>query len=257
VYSNSPISGVIITYNEEKNIQRCILSLLDVVSEIIVVDSCSSDKTVEIAKSLGAKVVTQEFLGHIKQKNFAKNLANNSWVLSLDADECLSNDLKVNLIQLIPNLDSSKAYSFNRFTNYCGYWVKYCGWYPDVKVRLFPKNKGNWGGVNPHDMLLPDVDLSIKQIKGDILHYSFYTKQQHIQQIQKFSTLGAKAYFENGKKAPIHKIVFSPIIKFIKSYFIQLGFLDGKIGWQICTKSSYATYLKYKTLRDLWKSKTT
>ena len=225
MYSNSPISGVIITYNEEKNIQRCILSLLDVVSEIIVVDSCSTDKTVEIAKSLGAKVVTQEFLGHIKQKNFAKNLAN------------------------------SKAYSFNRFTNYCGYWVKYCGWYPDIKVRLFPKNKGNWGGENPHDILLPNVDLSIKHIKGDILHYSFYTKQQHIQQIQKFSDLSAQAYFENGKKAPIYKIVFSPIIKFIKSYFIQLGFLDGKIGWQICTKSSYATYLKYKSLRDLWKSK--
>lgn len=244
------ISAAIITFNEEKNIERCINSLIGIADEILVVDSLSKDKTIEIAVSLGAKVISQEFLGHIEQKNFAISQCSNQYILSLDADEALDDTLKKSILEVKNNWQFD-GYKFNRLTSYCGKWIKTCGWYPDTKVRLIDKTKGKWTGTNPHDRL--EVEGKIKHLKGDILHYSFYTVDQHKKQIEYFTDIAAKAYHAEGRKASTIKIYLSPLMKFIRSYFLQLGFTDGYYGFLISCLSAGAKFKKYSKLKALSK----
>lgn len=247
------ISVVIITKNEEKNIGRCIDSVKDIADEILVVDSFSTDKTEEISKSKGAKFVQHAFEGHIEQKNYAKTLTEYPHILSLDADEALDDTLKKSIAEVKANWKYD-GYEMNRLTNYCGTWIKHCGWYPDRKLRLFDKTKGRWGGINPHDKYELPAGSTIGRLKGDILHYSYYTIDDHYKQIEYFTTINAKASFERGKHAPLWKLYIAPIVKFSKDYIVKLGFLDGQAGWQISRLSAWATYVKYKKLRALYKA---
>ena len=244
------ISVVVITFNEEKNIARCLESVKNIADEIIVVDSFSTDETCSIAASYGAKIIHHKFEGHIQQKNFAKNLSSNDFVLSLDADEALDDDLKKSILEIKSN-SSFDGYKMNRLTNYCGKWIHHSGWYPDTKLRLWNKNKGNWGGENPHDEFFLVPNSCTKHLKGNILHYSYYTLADHDKQIQYFTNIASKAAFANGKRSSILKIIFSPTIKFLKMYFFQLGFLDGYFGFVIARKSAFAAFLKYKKLEKL------
>jgi len=248
------ISAVIITFNEEKNIGRCLKSLHGIADDIVVIDSFSSDKTEEICLSLGARFVSHDFEGHIQQKNWAITQALYPHVLSLDADEALDENLKQEILRIKKNW-TADGYYMNRLTNYCGKWVRHCGWYPDTKLRLWDSRKGAWGGDNPHDKyeLFEGNQHTIK-LKGDILHYSYYTKEDHYKQVAYFTDILAKAQYKKGKKAPFLILLFSPIVKFIKDYFIHLGFLDGKTGFTICRISAYATFIKYLKLRFLIKN---
>jgi glycosyltransferase involved in cell wall biosynthesis len=144
------ITGVIITFNEERNIERCLVSLKKVCDEIIVLDSFSTDQTEAICHSHHVKFVQHAFDGHIQQKNRALQLAETEWVLSLDADEALTEELSQSILK-VKQHPTGEAYAFNRLTNYCGHWVKHCGWYPDTKTRLVKKERAHWTGVNPHD----------------------------------------------------------------------------------------------------------
>jgi len=244
------LSAVIITYDEEKNIGRCLESLKDVADEIIVVDSFSKDKTKEIAGNYNVKFVEHEFEGYIEQKNYGFTLASNTYVLSLDADESLSPELKKSILADKKHF-TADAYSMNRLTNYCGKWIRHCGWYPDRKIRLVNKNKGHWGGTNPHDKMIMDKDAKIDHLKGDLLHYSYYTRQDHLKQIEHFTDIGARELFEKGKKYFWIKMYFSPLAKFIRDYFIRAGFMDGKAGFDISRLSAGATFKKYKKLKML------
>jgi glycosyltransferase involved in cell wall biosynthesis len=246
------LSVVIITRNEEKNITRCIDSVKDIADEILVVDSFSTDRTEEICRSRGVKFIQHVFEGHIEQKNYAVSLTEYPHVLSLDADEALDDTLKKNIIEVRGDWKQD-GYEMNRLTNYCGTWIKHCGWYPDRKLRLFDKSKGKWGGINPHDKFEMQSGGTIGRMKGDILHYSYYTIDDHYKQIEYFTTINAKASFDRGKYAPGWKLFIAPVIKFVKDYIIRLGFLDGQAGWQICRLSAWATYVKYKKLRALYK----
>ncbi len=244
------ISAVIITFNEEKNIARCLESLKNSVDEIVVVDSFSKDKTEEICLSYGVKFVSHVFEGHIEQKNWAITQAANPYILSLDADEALDDTLKKSISKIKENW-THDAYSMNRLTNYCGKWIHHCGWYPDKKLRLWDSRKGQWGGDNPHDKYeLFEPNSVIQQLDGDILHYSYYTREDHYKQVTYFTDILSKAQFKKGKKAPIIILIFSPIVKFIRDYFFKLGFLDGMAGFTICRISAYATYTKYKKIRQ-------
>lgn len=245
------LSVVIITFNEEKNIARCIDSVQEVADEVIVVDSFSSDKTCEIAKEKGAKIVQHPFAGHIQQKNYAQSLALYDLILSLDADEALSEPLKQS-IQFIKNNTTYDGYSMNRLTYYCGKPIKHCGWYPDKKLRIWKKNAGEWGGLNPHDKFeLFNKKKPIFHLKGDILHYSYYTVQEHYLQAEKFSTISAKAMFDQGKKVSFVRPYVSATIRFLKDYFYELGFLDGRYGLIICKINSLTTFWKYRKLHIL------
>lgn len=246
------LSAVIITFNEERNIERCLKSLQGVADEIVVLDSFSKDRTKEICLQYGAKFFEHAFDGHIQQKNRAITYASFEHVLSLDADEALDETLKQSLLAIKQDF-AKQGYYMNRLTNYCGHWVKHCGWYPDKKLRVFDRTKGHWTGVNPHDKYeLFAGDKEAGHLKGDLLHYSYYTLEDHYRQVEYFTTIAAKAYVERGKNAPAYKLILNPVSKFISHYFITLGFLDGKAGYLISRISAYATWLKYKKIRDLY-----
>lgn len=247
------LSVVIITNNEERNIGRCLESVHTIADEIVVVDSFSADKTQEICAQYGVRFSQHEFEGHIQQKNYAASLAQNDWVLSLDADEALSPELQ-NAIKAILNATPKAGvtgYKMNRLTNYCGHWVKHCGWYPDTKLRLFNRHKGAWGGVNPHDKY--ETTGEVEHLKGDILHYSFYTVEEHYKQTRYFSAIAAKAHFDRGKRAYWFNLIVNPAVKFIRDYIIKLGFLDGATGFTISRIQAWGNYLKYKQIWELSK----
>jgi len=250
------ISVVIITYNEEKNIARCLDSVKDVADEIVVLDSFSTDNTQTICQSKGVSFYQHKFDGHIQQKNRAITYAKHPHILSLDADEALDDTLKKSILE-VKNNWTKDGYYMNRLTNYCGHWVKHCNWYPDAKLRLWDSRKGEWTGINPHDKYeLKGGDKNTGHLKGDILHYSYYSVADHYKQVEYFTNIASKAFFEAGKKAPLYKLLVNPIAKFIDHYILHLGFLDGKAGYSISKISAYATYLKYKKLRNLYHAKT-
>jgi glycosyltransferase involved in cell wall biosynthesis len=246
------LSVVIITFNEERNIERCILSVQELADEILVVDSFSKDKTLAICEKYQVKVIQNPFEGHIQQKNFATEQASNDWVLSLDADEALSEELAL-AIKKVKSAEKPKVnlYEMNRLTNYCGSWVKYCGWYPDTKVRLFNRKFAKWAGVNPHDKLEGSKQEKVEFLKGDILHYSYYTKEDHLKQIEYFSKIAAGELVKQGKNVGQFTVYLKMAAQFFKSFVLKRGFLDGKTGWQISKLSAFATYRKYSLLRTL------
>jgi len=245
-----PISAVIISYNEEKNIARCIKSLLNVADEIVVVDSDSTDRTTAIAKSLGARVITHSFEGYKEQKNFAAKQAENKYILSLDSDEALSPELEKSILEVKEDL-AYDAYSFNRFNHYCGSWIKHSNWYPDRKLRLFNREKGEWGGTNPHDRYILQPGSRSLHLKGDLLHWVLDTYEEHIEKANKFSSIAAHEYFKMGKKATALKIIMHFSWRFFKAYFLKRGFLDGYNGFAISSLSAYTSFLKYLKLRQL------
>jgi glycosyltransferase involved in cell wall biosynthesis len=245
------ISAVIITYNEEANIERCLDSLEGTADEVLVVDSFSSDRTADICKSKGVDFIQHPFDGHIEQKNYALSCASNDYVLSLDADEALSQKLSQS-IQAAKQNWTEDGYSVNRLTNYCGKWIRHCGWYPDRKIRLWDRKKGCWGGVNPHDHVVMEKNSRIGHLNGDLLHYSYPTIRDHISQINSFSDIAARAAFEKGRQSNLAlDICLNPMLTFFKKYFLKLGLLDGYEGFVISTSTAYGKFLKYIKLREL------
>ncbi len=243
------LSVVIITFNEERNIGRCIESVREVADEIVVVDSFSTDKTKEICEKYNVKFIKHTFEGYIIQKNFAITQATYPHQLSLDADEALSSELKTEILK-IKNNWKHDGYRINRLTNYCGKWIRHCGWYPDTKLRLYDSRKGLWGGVDPHDKFEMTQDSTIGFLKGDILHYSYYTIEEHIRQAKKFSAIAAKEMILKHKHVGLLQVIVKPVAKFIRDYFLHLGFLDGKAGFTISRISAYANFLKYNKIRQ-------
>lgn len=248
------LSVIIITLNEEKNISRCIESVKKVADEIIVVDSFSTDRTKEIAVRLGAKFITNAFKGHIEQKNFGLAQCSNHIVLSLDADEELSEELIQSILEAKNNWKYD-GYYMNRLNRFCGKWIKHSGWYPDKKIRLFDKRKGQWGGTNPHDKFIPNKNASIGALKGDLLHYTINSIGEQIKQNNYFSSIAANMAYEKGKRSSLFLILLSPLFKFIRNYFFKLGVLDGYFGFVICINTAHETFLKYIKLRELQKNK--
>jgi glycosyltransferase involved in cell wall biosynthesis len=241
------ISVVIITFNEEKNLSRCLDSVKEIADEIIIVDSYSTDKTQEIAQKYNTTFIQREFKGYGDQKNFALDQASNDYVLSLDADEVLS----PKLIETIKNEDLTlDGYLLNRITNYVGHWVKHCGWYPDRKIRLINKNKGRWTNDLIHEYIKVDSP-NIKLLKGDLLHYSYNSISDHITQTNKFTTISAKSAFKKGKWSNTFKILTRPAWQFFRDYIIKLGFLDGRTGFTICKINALSTFLKYSKIKEL------
>lgn len=246
------ISVVIITFNEELNIRRCLKSVLPVADEIVVVDSFSADKTEAICREFNVRFIQNAFHGHIEQKNFAVTQASHDFVLSLDADEALSDTLRDDILQVKLN-GKGDAYAFNRLNNYCGTFIYHGVWYPDRKLRLWNKHKGQWGGENPHDQVMMSPGIKAIFLKGHLLHYSYRRPADHIQQMNKFSDIAAREAFKKGKKTYtfLHLVLY-PAFTFIKSYFFKLGFLDGYFGYTIAINAAYYRFLKYFKLRSLY-----
>ena len=246
------ISAVIITLNEEKNIERCINSVREIADEIIVVDSFSTDKTEEICKRLQVSFSKHAFEGYIEQKNYAISTASNDFVLLIDADEALDEELQAEILK-VKNNRTHDGYEFNRLNSFCGQWIRHSGWYPDRKLRLYDRRKASIKGRNPHDEVVMDTGATKKHLKGDLLHYTYLSVEDQIKQINRFTEIQAKENFERGKKPSCLSILFSPCYKFIRHYFFKLGFLDGYYGYLICRNMAYSTFLKHAKLKALWK----
>lgn len=247
------LSAVIITYNEERYIAKCLESLVHVVDEIVVVDSYSTDATKTICQGFNLTFIEQEFLGYIEQKNFALKQASYDHIVALDGDESLSEALQISILSLKENWTYDGYYA-NRLNNFCGQWIKYSDWYPNKKLRVFDRRKAKWDGINPHDyVVLNSNKAETSRLKGDILHYTYQSYSEFNKKTEYFSSIAAKAYFKENKTASIWKIVINPTWAFFKSYVLRLGFLDGLNGFVICIQTANITFLKYTKLRELQK----
>jgi (heptosyl)LPS beta-1,4-glucosyltransferase len=244
------ISATIITLNEERNIDRCIRSLKDVADEIIVLDSFSTDNTEKICLEHGVVFEKRAWEGYAASKNYLNSLAKCDYILSIDADEALDADLKEAIINL-KKLNDPEIYSMNRLTNYCGKWIKHSGWYPDVKLRLFPKSGCSWEGEFVHEELVYPFNLSVEQLPGHLEHFSYYSFKGHRQRADNYSTLTAMKMHKAGKKASIFKPYLSGFVRFISMYIINGGIRDGKMGFKIAQISAQSNVFKYKELRRL------
>ncbi len=249
--TNPTLSVVVITYNEAMNIQRCLESVLPIADEIVVVDSFSTDSTATIAKSMGATVISHAFEGHIQQKNWAMNQAKSDWILSLDGDECLSEDLLHEILTWKTNFNAlpshfPSAYWVKRLNHLAGKPIKGCGWYPDKKIRLWKTGSGQWTGTNPHDRFeLADPMANLGLFNGDLLHFTYNNFHQIKLQALKFGRIGAEAIQSKPWGYLLAKAIISPQIKFLKNYFFKLGFLYGMRGLAICYWQWRESLLKY------------
>lgn len=239
------ISAVIISLNEEKQIADCIQSLLPVADEIILVDSFSTDNTTTIAAELGAKVLTKEWEGFSATKNWGNAQAQNDYILSIDSDERLSPELQKSLLEA-KTKGLSGGYKFNRLNWYIDTWIKHSGWYPDDKVRLFHRKEGQWIGDHVHETLQLKDGVVVHHLYGDLLHYTYFTIERHKSKIERYSTLAAQKNKSKNGAILLVKSMLSPITRFVRMYFFQLGFLDGKRGFQLCYYTSKEVHLKYK-----------
>ena len=223
------LSVVIICFNEEKNIGRCIDSVIDVADEILILDSYSTDQTVAIAESKGAIVKQEVFKGFIEKKNKAVELASHDYVLSLDADEALDPSACRSAFCEAKENFTNRAYRMNRCSNYCGQFIRHGSWYPDTKIRLFDRRIAQWGGTNPHDKIVLQENIQVEQLRGDILHYSYHTISEHVTQNNKLSTLAAESLFAKGKKTNLLNIFVHPVV----GLFRKLLF-SGPAFWMAC-----------------------
>ncbi len=244
----SQLSVVIITYNEEETIARCIDSVRAIANEIIVLDSFSTDRTVTIAKEKGAKVFEEKFQGFTAQKNLVISYTSYQYVFSIDADEVVGEEL-LQSIQIEKQKDfPADAYEMNRLNFFGTRAIKTCGWYPDTKVRLWNKDLAGWKGGLVHEtwsFLNTKNDGIIEKLNGDLLHYTYQTKEDLIRQSDRFAALAAKTLKEKNAFYLVVKMLFSALFKFIRNYFFKLGFTERMLGFTICYYQSGEVFLKY------------
>jgi glycosyltransferase involved in cell wall biosynthesis len=225
-----------------------------VADEIVVVDSFSTDRTAELCLNFPkVKFIQRPWQGYAQTKNWANQQATHDYILSLDADESPDEQLQRS-IKLAKSSGLKGLFEVNRLTNYCGHWVKHCGWYPDKKIRIFPKSQANWDGDFVHETLRTDKALKITPLEGHLLHYSYHTIEDHRLRIEKYATLNAQKLFSDGKRPLIFKRWYAPLWKFYHVYFLKLGFLDGKAGFHIARLSARSVFLKYKILANLYRN---
>ena len=246
------ISAIIITLNEARHIARCIRSVQRVADEVIVVDSNSEDDTAAIAESLGARVFRHDFAGYGAQKNIAAGYASHEWLLNIDADEALSPGLERSILD-IKQHPAKDAYACNRLTNYCGKWIRHCGWYPDTLVRLWHRDKAGVTQDVVHEQFIVRPGATTGFLKGDLLHYSFPTISAHLKKIEEYSETGARQDAARGKTCSLLRLWLVPKWKFFTTYIIRLGILDGYYGYVISKNSAFATFVKYVKIREYGK----
>ncbi|NOT74859.1 MAG: glycosyltransferase [Cyclobacteriaceae bacterium] len=242
------ISVVIITYNEEKNILRCIDSVLPVADEIVVVDSYSKDLTKKICLEKGVRFIEHPFEGHIQQKNFALAAATYDHVLSLDADEYLSPEL-TNSILFAKKLWPAEAYEMNRLSSYAGRWMKLSAWYPDRKLRLWNRKLGNWGGDNPHDKVILKKNVNVMHLRGDLMHEAYENAAEFLTKVQSYSDIFAKEKRFTLKSSSF-KIFYKTFYTFIFNFFIKRGVFGGFEGAMISLSNTNYTFYKYSKLHE-------
>jgi glycosyltransferase involved in cell wall biosynthesis len=242
------ITATIIALDEERNIARAIESLR-CADEILVVDSGSVDRTVELARNLGARVIEANWRGYCAQKNWAAEQATHEWVLSLDADEALSEALEAEIWSLKKTGPRYDAYTMPRLARYLGRWILHSGWYPDRKVRLYHREKASFAGSLVHESV--EVRGRVGRLENNILHFTCESLSEHVKTMDRYTTLAAQELAARQIKIPISKLIADPAWAFVKAYCVQRGFLDGPEGLIIAHMAAFYTFLKYSKARNM------
>ena len=242
------ITATIITLNEERNIARAMESLR-CCDQVVVLDSGSVDRTVELASNLGAIVMEQSWPGYANQKNRAAERADHDWILSLDADEALSEGLEGEIWNLKKHGAAFDAYTMPRMAKYMGRWILHGGWYPDRKVRLYNRNKAKWVGDFVHESV--KVEGSIGHLESNLLHFTCDSLSEHLRTMDRYTTLAAEELVARKTKIGLSKLILDPAWTFMRSYFLQRGFLDGLEGLTIAHMAAIYTFLKYAKARNM------
>ena len=240
------ISATIVTLNEEHNIARAIESLR-CVDEIVVVDSGSTDRTCDVAARLGARVVSEGWRGYAAQKNFAASLAHYDWILSLDADEALTEELEAEILLLKKEGPRFPGYSMPRLAQYLGRWILHSGWYPDRKVRLYDRHRGEWVGQYVHESVR--IDGTPGELGGNLQHFTCDSLSAHLRTLDRYTSLAATELRARGQQAGWSRLIFDPPWTFFRTYVLRQGFLDGIHGFVIAWMAALYTFLKYAKAR--------
>lgn len=247
------ISVVVITHNEEKNIRRC-LEHAQWAREMVVVDSNSTDKTVQIAREYTDKVFLHPFEGYVEQKNYALDRATLDWVLSVDADEVVTPELLNRIRDVWPREKERYAgFTANRRSQFCGKWISHCGWYPDRKLRLFRRSKGCWVGDDLHERV--QIEGHVKDLDADVLHYTYENLADNIERIQRYSGIFAQAQFKKGKRTTFLDLAIRPPARLLRTFILKRGFLDGRHGLVLSVVAAFYVFLKYAKLWELQRMK--
>ena len=241
------ISAVIITLNEERNLPRALASLDSVADEVVVVDSGSTDRTRDIAERAGARFMAHTWEGYAAQKNFAAAQAQHDWVLSIDADEALSAEVAAEIERLKQAGPGDAAgFTMPRLARFRGRWIRHSGWYPDRKLRLYDRRRGRWVGQFVHEHVV--TDGPVRPLSGDLLHYPADSRAEQLRSVDHYTTLAARQARADGERLIVLKLLLLPGWKFVESYFLRRGFLDGGAGFVIARMAGYYVCKKYEKL---------
>lgn len=247
--SRAKVSACVTTFNEEHNIERCLRSLTWC-DEIVVVDSFSRDRTLDICRTFTDRVYQHAWLGYIGQKNLIRDLASHPWLLYVDADEEVSPELKSEILDELRHPERGfVGFEFPRMVNYLDQWIRHGEWYPDMKLRLFLKERGRSGGQEPHDQVL--IDGPVKRLNGHLYHYTYDDIHDHLETMNRFSSITAKEKFKAGGRCRSTDILLRPFLRFLKAYIFRRGFLDGRRGLLIAMASAFGVCMKYAKLWEL------
>lgn len=247
-----PISGVVICFNEEARIDQCLESL-SFCDEIVVVDSNSTDATREIAARHADVLIDQEFLGYVKQKNFAIDRASHEWVVCLDADEVLDGECARAIRAAVSSGGEANGYVLDRMTYFLGVWHDRGEWYPDRQLRVFRRSCGHWTGMDPHDRV--ELTGPVADLPGRLMHFNYSDLADHIQTIDRFSATLAQAMFEAGVRFRVVDLLARPLFRFVKGYLLRQGFRKGLPGFLVSVSTSYYVFMKYAKLWELERAK--
>lgn len=240
------LSACIVAMDEEDRLSDC-LDSLDFCDEIVVVDSHSKDGTRELAARRGARVIERDWPGHVAQKEFAVRAAAHDWVLCVDADERISRELRAEILALRDaGFPGRAGWRFPRLSSYLGRWMRHGGWYPDRQLRLFDRRRGRWGGHDPHDRV--QLDGPPGTLRGQLLHHPYRSLAEHLRTIDKYTTIMAEGLYKRGKRAHVGHLVVGPFVRFVRSYFLDLGLLEGWRGLLQAFLSAHYGRMKYAKL---------
>lgn len=244
-----PLSIFVVTKNEETNLRRCLASAADLASEIVVLDSGSTDGTEAVAREFGARWEETEWLGFRETKKVALGFCTQPWVLLLDADEEISEELRPELLAFFDGeLEEFDAAEFPRRTWFLSRWITHGDWYPDRKLRLFRRDRGVIGGAPEHEVV--EVPGAVKRMKGDLNHYSFPTMMSFVKKIETFSDAFLENEVERGRRFSAIKAVSRPFWRFFRGYFLRRGFLDGFPGFWIAISVAYLSFVRYSRIYE-------
>ena len=244
------ISAVIIAFNEEEKIADAIRSV-DFADEVLVIDSESTDRTRDISAELGARVIVNPWPGFAKQKQLATDSATFDRILSLDADERVSRELRDEILA-ISDADAADGYKIPRLASYMGREIRHSGWYPDWQLRFFDRRKGLWKDVAIHESVEMRAGATVERLKGHLLHLTIKNQAEHGQMIRtRYAPMSAQAMNDAGKRGSLFKAIVLPPVTFLQTYFLKAGFLDGTAGLRISYYAAYNVYLKHRLLREM------